>query len=141
MLGGGQIICFSCELFNLSWDNNRNRKTKLLSWQRKEVSSLSFNHLCSGEKWTLKIMKLFFLKCNNFLSSERFCKTFSFVERKQYFHLSSIIGDENVLALIRGLNVLSKPFFQKPFFQKPFFRKFVVTPQASHPTATGIVRR
>jgi len=133
MLGGGQIICFSCELFNLSWDNNRNRKTKLLSWQRKEVSSLSFNHLCSGEKWTLKIMKLFFLKCNNFLSSERFCKTFSFVERKQYFHLSSIFGDKNVFALILGLNVLSKTVLSKTIFPKTILSKIRCDPTGKSP--------
>jgi len=134
MLGGGQIICFSCELCNLTWDNNRNRKTKLLSWKRKEVSSLSFNHLCSGEKWTLKIMKLFFLKCNNFLSSERFCKTFSFVERKQYFHLSSsIFGDENVLALIPGLNVLSKTVLSKTIFPKTILSKIRCDPTGKSP--------
>ena len=133
MLGGGQIICFSCQLCNLSWDNNRNRKTKLLSWQRKEVSSLSFNHLCSGEKWTLKIMKLFFLKCNNFLSSERFCKTFSFVERKQYFYLSSIIGDKNVFALILGLNVLSKTVLSKTIFPKTILSKIRCDPTGKSP--------
>jgi hypothetical protein len=133
MLGGGQIICFSCELCNLSWDNNRNRKTKLLSWQRKEVSSLLFNHLCSGEKWTLKIMKLFFLKCYNFLSSERFCKTFSFLERKQYFHLSYIIGDENVLALIRGLNVLSKTVLSKNIFPKTILSRIRCNPTGKSP--------